>query len=210
MGRIAKKTWKNVGIGVVLLCFAVLLVCGPVVHDGYMMYRDAVKDCPIEVKVAEIKADENYVSLEEISPYFVNEIIRTEDKRFYRHPGIDILAIARAAKNDILAGNFVEGGSTITVQLVKNMYFDFDKVLARKVAEVFGAFALEEACSKDEILELYLNYINYGEGCFGIKEASAYYYDTTPMKLTQEQADALVYTIKCPEEFNPKTLAEGA
>lgn len=201
---------KKICIWITVLMVFVLLACIPVIYSGYDMYRDAVKEVSIPEKVAEIKSDEHYVSLKEISPYFISEIIRTEDKRFYKHPGFDILAILRAAKNDLLAMSFVEGGSTITVQLVKNMYFEFDKVLTRKIAEIFGAVALEKICEKDEILELYLNFINYGEGCFGIKEAAMHYYHTTPMNLTQEQADALVYTIKCPEEFNPNAMKLGA
>lgn len=210
MGRLSKSKLRKISIIGVVLLLICMLICTPVFINGYSMYKDAVKEIPITEKVDEIKADEHYVSLDEISPYFIQEIIRTEDHRFYRHPGFDILAILRAAKNDLLAMSFVEGGSTITVQLVKNMYFEFDKVLSRKIAEIFGAVALENVCEKDEILELYLNYINYGEGCFGIKEAAMHYFHTTPMNLTKEQADALVYTIKCPEEFNPNAMAEDA
>lgn len=207
MGRIPKYVWKRMKLLLIISFVSVLFMCALLFFEGYTIYRDAVRAVPVSKMVESIQSDESYVSLEEISPYFVAEIIRTEDKRFYRHPGFDVLAIMRAAKNDILAMSFVEGGSTITVQLAKNMYFEFDKVLTRKVAEIFAAVEIEKTCPKDEILEVYLNFINYGEGCFGIKEAAEHYYGVSPMELTEEQADALVYTIKCPEEFNPNAMA---
>ncbi len=195
------------------ICMALLLVVGiiaaPTVYRGYELYRDAVGQVSVEEKAAAIMADENYVSLSDMDEYFVNEIIRSEDKRFRWHFGIDPLAIARAAKNDILAGSFIEGGSTITQQLAKNMYFDFDKVMERKVAEVFVAFRLERAFTKDQLLEMYLNSIYFGENCYGIKEAARHYYGTTPAELSSSQADSLVFTIKCPNLYNPVALAAG-
>lgn len=193
------------------VCLILLLLCtiaaAPTVCRGYEMYRDAVDDAPVGGKVAAIQEDENYIPLSEMNSYFIEEIIKSEDKRFRHHFGIDPLAIARAVKNDILAGSFVEGGSTITQQLAKNMYFDFGKVMERKVAEVFVAFQLERDYTKDEILELYLNCIYYGENCYGIKEAAYHYYGQTPETLTESEADSLVYTIKCPNLYNPVALA---
>ena len=149
------------------------------------------------------KRSVNYVDLDDISDYFKDEIIKSEDKRFRFHFGIDPLAIVRAIKNDLLAGSFVEGGSTITQQLAKNMYFDFDKNFERKVAEVFVAFHLEKDYTKDEILEMYLNCIYFGENCYGIKEAANHYYGAVPDNMSKAQADSLVITIKCPNLYNP-------
>jgi len=193
------------------VCLVLALACSiaaaPTVYRGYQLYKTAVEEVPLEEKVSEIRERDDYVPLSEMSDYFVEEIIKSEDKRFSWHFGIDPLAIARAVKNDIIAGSFVEGGSTITQQLAKNMYFDFEKVMERKVAEVFVAFHLEWDYSKDEILEMYLNCIYFGENCYGIKEAAGYYFGKTPDTLTSAQADSLVYTIKCPNLYNPVALA---
>ncbi len=193
------------------VCLVLALACSiaaaPTVYRGYQLYKTAVEKVPLEEKVSEIRERDDYVPLSEMSDYFVEEIIKSEDTRFSWHFGIDPLAIARAVKNDIIAGSFVEGGSTITQQLAKNMYFDFEKVMERKVAEVFVAFHLEWDYSKDEILEMYLNCIYFGENCYGIKEAAGYYFGKTPDTLTSAQADSLVYTIKCPNLYNPVALA---
>ena len=179
------------------------IVTAPTVYKGYKLYKAAIKETTIAEKVAEIKRSVNYVDLDDISDYFKDEIIKSEDKRFRFHFGIDPLAIVRAIKNDLLAGSFVEGGSTITQQLAKNMYFDFDKNFERKVAEVFVAFHLEKDYTKDEILEMYLNCIYFGENCYGIKEAANHYYGAVPDNMSKAQADSLVITIKCPNLYNP-------
>ena len=192
-------------------CLVLILLCGilaaPTVYRGYHLYKNAVGTVSVEQKAAEIRSNGNFIPLSDMDEYFVDEIIASEDKRFYLHFGVDPLAVARAVKNDILAGSFVEGGSTITQQLAKNMYFDFEKVMERKVAEVFVAFQIEKKYTKDEILEMYLNSIYYGENCYGIKEAADYYYKKLPGELTKQQADSLVHTIKCPNLYNPVALA---
>lgn len=185
---------------------AAAVLCAPTVYRGFEMYESAVEAAPIHEKVIEIRSSRDYVPLDQISEEFKSGIIRSEDKRFQFHFGIDPLAVLRAVKNDIAAGAFVEGGSTITQQLAKNMYFDFDKVFERKVAEVFVALQLERDYTKDEILELYLNCIYFGEDCYGIKAASAHYYDTSPAALSSEESAALVYTIKCPNLYNPNEI----
>ncbi len=195
------------------LCAVILLLCViaavPTVYRGFKLYENAMETASVEEKVSQIRNNAQYVPLSDMDEYFVQEIIESEDKRFYWHFGVDLLAVARAVKNDLIAGSFVEGGSTITQQLAKNMYFEFDKVMERKVAEVFVAFQLEHKYTKDEILELYLNCIYFGENCYGIQQASDYYYGITPGQLTEEQADSLVYTIKCPNLYNPVAMAEN-
>lgn len=199
MKRVIRGTLK---IMTVILIIAVIASI-PTIVKGYQLYRDAVKDVSIAEKVAQIRDDQDYVPLNQMSDYFKESIIKSEDKRFKFHIGIDPVATVRALYNDVKAGAFVEGGSTITQQLAKNMYFDFDKNLERKVAEVFVAFNLEMDYTKDEILEMYCNFIYYGEGCYGIKEAAAHYYGETPNTIKTHQADDLVYTIKCPNYYNP-------
>lgn len=178
----------------------------PIMKTGYQMYDKALQEKSIEAVIAEIKSDENYVSLSEISDDYLKEVITSEDKRFYRHLGIDIIAISRAMYNNYKAGAFVQGGSTITQQLAKNMFFSFDKKYERKFAELLMAFRLESMLTKDEILELYCNITYLGEECYGVKEAAEHYYDTTPKKLNYEQISTLVFSFRNPSKYNPNVL----
>ena len=124
------------------------------VNNGYNMYKDAIEATSLEEKVLEIRTKENYTEFSELPQMYVNAVISVEDKRFYQHNGIDILAIGRAAINDIKAMAYVEGGSTITQQLAKNMYFTQEKKMERKIAEVFMAREIEDNYSKEDIFSL--------------------------------------------------------
>ena len=141
------------------------------IGNGYNMYKDAIDKMSIEDKVAEIKSKENYTEFSELPQMYVNAVISVEDKRFYKHHGIDVLAIGRAFINDIKVMEFVEGGSTITQQLAKNMYFTQEKIIERKIAEVFMALQIENKYSKQEIFELYVNTIYFGDGNGTVKDA---------------------------------------
>ena len=142
------------------------------VNNGYNMYKETIENTPLKEKVAEIRLKENYAEFSELPQMYVNAVISVEDKRFYKHNGIDILAIGRAAINDIKAMSYVEGGSTITQQLAKNMYFTQEKKMERKIAEVFMAWKIEDNYSKEEIFELYVNNIFFGDGYYTVKEAA--------------------------------------
>ena len=141
------------------------------IGNGYNMYKDAINSMSLEEKVAEIKTKENYAEFSELPQLYINAVISVEDKRFYKHNGIDLLAIGRAAINDIKAMSYVEGGSTITQQLAKNMYFTQEKKMERKIAEVFMAWKIEAEYSKEDIFELYVNNIFFGDGYYTVKEA---------------------------------------
>ena len=141
------------------------------IGNGYNMYKDAIENTPLEEKISEIRAKENYAKFSELPQMYVNAVISVEDKRFYKHHGIDILAIGRAAINDIKKMAYVEGGSTITQQLAKNMYFTQEKKMERKIAEVFMSWQIEDHYSKEEIFELYVNSIFFGDGYYTVKEA---------------------------------------
>mgnify|MGYP001099153907 CR=1 FL=1 len=200
--------------GVLVVCLACMIAVGclvtPVIIRGYDMYKAAVTAVSIDEKVAEIRSDEDYLPLEQISDEYLTSLVKSEDKRFYNHSGIDYLATARAMMNNVRARAFKEGGSTITQQLAKNMFFSFEKKLERKVAELYVVRELENTLSKDEILELYCNVIYFGENCYGIKEAANHYYGVEPSELNSDQVDALVYTIKSPNNYNPNAKLEYA
>ena len=180
-----------------------IIVSIPVVVKGYNMYTDALEQMPLEDKVSEIQSKSDYISLTDLPSEFTYALLESEDSRFYEHGGVDIVSIGRAIWTDIKTMSFAEGGSTITQQLAKNMYFEFDKKLSRKVADALMAREIEKHYDKNEILELYINSIYFGEGCYGISAASRYYYGVAPSDLTQEQQAALIKTIKAPSVYNP-------
>ena len=130
-------------------------------------------------------------------------VLSVEDHRFYGHIGIDPIAITRAVINDIRAGAFVEGGSTITQQLAKNLYFTQEKKMERKAAEVFMAFALEKEYSKNEILELYVNTIYFGNGYYCIKDASEGYFGKAPEDMDDYESTLLAGVPNAPSKYAP-------
>ena len=163
------KVLKRVIFVVILvLLFVGLLLLG----KGYNIYKDAIKKVPLSEKIESIKKKDNYTKINEVPQMYINAVISVEDHRFYKHKGIDVIAIGRAVINDIKQMDFVEGGSTITQQLSKNLYFTQEKKITRKIAEVFMSFKIEKNYNKNEILELYLNTSYFGDGYYTLKEAS--------------------------------------
>ena len=135
------------------------------------MYREAIDNVSLEEKVEEIENKDNYTKFSELPQMYINAVISVEDKRFFKHNGIDVFAIGRAAINDIKTMSYVEGGSTITQQLAKNMYYTQEKKIERKIAEVFMAWKIEENYGKEKIFELYVNTIYFGDGYYTVKDA---------------------------------------
>ena len=148
-------------------------------------------------------ATSSWVSLDEISPYAIKGIVDTEDKNFYSHNGFDYMRIMKALYNDIKAGNLKEGASTISQQYIKNLFLTFDKTWERKLEEAYLTFELEVHYNKNEILEGYMNTINYGAGNYGIEEASLYYFNKHAKDLTLAEASIIVGIPKNPTYYNP-------
>lgn len=144
-----------------------------------------------------------WVDLDEINYNLVDAVISIEDKNFYNHHGFDYLRIAKAMYLNIKHKRITQGASTISQQYVKNIYLDFNSTWARKIEEAFLTLELEVHYSKDEILEGYLNTINYGQGNFGIANASRYYFNKEPIDLTLEEALILAGIPNSPENYNP-------
>lgn len=192
-------------IGKILIIFLILLASIGlfVVGSGYDMYKKAVEKVPIETQVKKIEAKENYTELEEMPQIYKDAVISVEDHRFYEHNGIDIIAIARAIFNDIRTLSFAEGGSTITQQLAKNIYFTQEKKITRKIAEVFTAFYIEDKLEKNQILELYLNTSYFGDGYDTVKEASKGYFNKEPINLNDSEATMLAGIPNAPSVYAP-------
>lgn len=147
--------------------------------------------------------EKEWVSLNDISNNLIKTTIGIEDKRFYKHHGIDVLRVIKATINNIKNRKIVEGASTITQQYAKNLYLDFDKTLKRKLSELWYTIQIETHYSKEEILEGYLNTINYGHGNYGIKAASNYYFNKEPSDLTLAESVILANIPKSPSNYSP-------
>ncbi len=144
-----------------------------------------------------------WVSLENISKYLVNATIATEDKNFYHHLGFDIPRIFKAGWRNITSGKTLEGASTISQQYVKNLFLNFDKTWERKWNELWLTLNIELHYSKDEILEGYLNTINYGHGMYGVENASKFYFGKNANDLSLSEASMLVGIPKSPSNYSP-------
>ena len=195
------KKFKKILLLLILIILSILAIY---IGQGYKMYKNALDDKPLEEMVQEIRSQKSYTKISNIPDIYKDAVIAVEDHRYYNHKGIDIIAIGRALLNDIRARELIEGGSTITQQLAKNMYFTQDKTLTRKIAEVFMAKKIESNYNKEEILELYVNYIYYGSGYYDIKSASLGYFDKEPQDLTEGESIMLAGIPNAPSVYNPK------
>lgn len=145
-----------------------------------------------------------FVEIDGISPHIVDAVVSTEDQRFYKHRGFDPIGIARAALGYVVnRGQIVGGGSTITQQLAKNAYLTADQTLMRKFRELFLAIEIEKHYSKDLILEMYLNNSYFGNGVWGVEDASLKYFGKTADQLTVPEAATLSAILKAPSHYNP-------
>ena len=201
------KIIRNILITVVLIG---IVVGGIFVKNGYDMYKNALEKIPLEVKISSIKEKTMYAKIDEIPQIYKDAVISVEDHRFYKHNGVDIIAIGRAFINDIKAIDFVEGGSTITQQLAKNIYFTQEKKITRKIAEVFMAFEIEKEYDKDQILELYLNTSYFGDGYYTVKEACKGYFNKELNEMTDYECIFLAGIPNAPSVYAPTKNSELA
>ena len=144
-----------------------------------------------------------HVRLDVLPPYLTKAVLATEDRRFYNHFGIDPLGLIRASFRNASAGTVVEGGSTITQQLAKNLFLSPKRTMTRKLEEVIYAIWLEQRFTKDEILELYLNRVYFGGGTYGIEAAARHYFGRSARSVTLPQAALLAGLLKAPSRYAP-------
>ena len=143
------------------------------------------------------------ISIEDIPKKVKFAFISAEDARFYDHPGIDLIRIAGAAWQDIKAGSYVQGASTITQQLIKLSHLNADKTISRKLEEAVLAYQMEKRYSKDDILEMYLNFVYFGRGYYGIEAAALGYFGVHAKELSIAQAATLAGILKSPSNYAP-------
>lgn len=190
--------------------FIILFIIFSIIFGlGYLKYKDAVSNISLMDKVQEIRGNKSYTKLEDISPDYKNAVVAIEDHRFYNHNGIDILSILRSTYVNLKSKSLTYGASTIPQQVGRLMYFSQEKSFIRKVSEIFVAFELEKNYSKDEILELYLNLMYFGDGYYGIYDASYGYFNKSPKDLTFYEATYLAGLPNAPSVYSEnEELAE--
>ena len=171
------KLVKKITITVLLIfiCIGSYFIC-----SGYQMYKSAINKMPLKDKITTIRQKEDYTKIDDMPQIYLKAFV-----------------------NDIKKMKFVEGGSTITQQLAKNIYFTQDKKIVRKVAEIFMAFSIESNYNKDEILELYLNTSYFGNGFYSVKSASLGYFNKLPKDMNDSESIMLAGIPNAPSLYNP-------
>jgi len=177
---------------------------------GEMPERNTVYDVDGKIYSRLAGANRLKVSLSEVSPFFITAVLAREDTRFYAHKGIDWRGILRALVRDITSGSAKEGASSITQQLARNSLPLGGRTLTRKVLEAMVALRIERQFTKQQILELYVNRIYFGNGCYGVETASQAYFGKSASKLNLAEAALLAGLIRSPNRFSPLKNPEGA
>lgn len=195
---------------ILFILITFLVSCTFIIYQGHSIYKEVTSKQSIEKKVEKIKEYDNYISISEVPDTYKSATIAIEDHRFYSHGAIDIVTTARSLLENLKNKELSNGGSTITQQVARNMYFTQEKSFVRKVAELFVAIELEENYSKDEILEMYLNIIYFGDGYTGLKQASYGYYRKAPSKLSLDEQTMLAGIPNAPSIYSPNVNPELA
>lgn len=195
------KVFKNV-----LTFLLVMIIALPVliIANSYSKYKSALKELPLDEKVAEIRSQENFCTISDVPQLYIDAVVSVEDRRFYSHNGFDFVGTLRAVITDIKTRSLQEGGSTISQQLAKNMYFPQDNTIERKIAEIFLAMEIEKEYSKNDVLELYFNCIYYGSGYYCIYDAAKGYFGKEPADMNAYESTLLAGVPNAPSVYSPK------
>lgn len=187
----------------ILKIFLVLIILIFIVIYGY--YRFLLYRRPIRKFYEKRKADSDYCLYSEFNPRFIKFIVKMEDSEFFEHKGLDFVSLKCALIINHNAKKVVTGGSTITQQLAKNIFFNFKKNYFRKFIEAMIALKIEKVLTKEEILELYLNIVYYGNGIYGTGAACRFYYDKNVSELSLNQMFLTSDMLHAPTAANPLT-----
>lgn len=199
--------------------FYILLVCAVVLGAAYLVMMPDVaglnKTNPPKtsfmrhaearwiVQGKKKKIVQQWVKYSSISPYLIKAVVIAEDDKFYSHEGFDIEAMRAAMEKDLKAGRFKSGGSSISQQLVKNLYLTPEKSVVRKLKEALITWRLEMSLPKRRILELYLNVVEWGDGIYGAEAATRHYFGKSASELTPMEAARLAVVLPSPRRLNP-------
>lgn len=194
----------------ILWIFLLLIILFSAISGlGYLKYKEAINNLNLNDAILEIQNKNDYTKFDAISDDYKKALVAIEDHRFYSHSGIDLISIIRSTYVNISRKSLDYGASTITQQLARNIYFSQEKSPIRKIAEIFVAFDLEKNYSKDEILELYVNIIYFGNGYYGINDASYGYFNKSPKDLNFYESTYLAGLPNAPSIYsNDEKLGE--
>ncbi len=214
---VTKRKWKKYHVTKVLILSALTIALGFSIYLAILARSANVNTLRVGLEQSTTIIDEQgeiagtlyaqkgtYTDIEETSPHIIDAIISTEDQRFEKHRGFDPIGLARAAFGYVInRGQIVGGGSTITQQLAKNAYLSADQTLMRKFRELFLAIEIEKHYSKDDILEMYLNHAYFGNGVWGVEDASMKYFGKSADEVTVPEAATIAAMLKAPSRYNP-------
>lgn len=208
MGTLANRL--NLFLTLIFFLFAAVLGLAVAVYTNTPNFSELNESVSYAIKNA--KGDPStrrvgpsapgWVPLAQISNFIILATLASEDTTFFQHEGFDLHEIKQALKKDIEKKGFARGASTITQQLVKNLYLSSDKNLWRKAKELLWAFQLERALSKQEILTLYLNLVEWGPGIYGVGEASQIYFQKSPSQVSAKEAAFLAMLLPSPRKYH--------
>lgn len=197
-----KKIVKAISALLLIAIIGLIAIVTVIGLLGWQQYKQVTQQQPLADIVEQIQSRDDYVQLKDVSEDFLDALVAIEDHRFWTHSGFDMLTTTRVLFENILSMSLSQGGSTITQQLARNFYFTQEKKFTRKVAELMVAQDLEENYSKEDILELYVNIIYFGNDLNGIGQASAFYFDKTPAELDLNESSWLAGLPQAPSVYS--------
>lgn len=204
-----KKTIKK---AVLIFLTLIIILTIYIFGRGYILYKKVTKNMSLADSMNNIRSSEKFVSWNEMPEDYKNAVIAVEDHRFYEHGAVDFIAIARALTSNFRQKELAEGGSTITQQVVKNLYFMDGSTqsdsLDRKIAEIIMGAKIENSCSKEEIFELYVNNIYFGDGYYCLKDASEGYFNKEPKDMNISESTLLAGIPNAPSVYSPTVNPE--
>lgn len=204
-----KHPIRNVILSVIIIIFiSVSIVCGLLLKQGYDLYKEKTLSYPIDTAFASIMDSEDFVEFDQLPRNYINAVISVEDHRFFYRNGIDVIAVTKALFENIIKGEVVRGGSTITQQVAKNIYFDMSQVLSRKLAEIFFVNDMESNYSKEDIFSIYVSIIYFGDGYYGIKDAAQGYLGKSVEELDLCEAALLAGLPQAPSSYQLSNHSE--
>lgn len=213
---ILRRVWKKyhvtkIGL-LIFLTISLVLSVGLTIQARQVDVNSLQMGLQVPTKVIDDQGEEagtlysqkgTYAAIDEISPAVQHAVVSTEDQRFMDHRGFDLIGIGRAGVGYLINGYIVGGGSTVTQQLAKNAYLTADQTLFRKLKELFLAIEIEKTYSKETILEMYLNNSYFGQGVWGVQDASEKYFNKNASELTISEGATLAGILKAPTNYNP-------
>lgn len=214
--RVERSLFKKLIIALLFITLVLFLI--PAVYIVSMAYKvsllrthNPIKTEMMRLRISEAKKegkdysiDQRWIPLSKMSQDLIHAVVCAEDDRFYQHDGFDWERLSQAAQENMAKGKFVRGASTITQQLAKNLFLTPERTISRKIKEAIYTFFLEWFLTKNRILEIYLNSIEWGDGIFGAESASQSYYKKNTSKLTLDQAMSLAAIIPNPRVYSPR------